>query len=67
MAVVNVAGKLILTQQAPDGDAKSGASLQDKTAWADGKGEVALIVFNFAQGSFLPYPSAKRLDFLTHS
>jgi hypothetical protein len=30
MAVVNVAGKLILTQQAPDGDAKSGASLQDK-------------------------------------
>jgi hypothetical protein len=32
MAVVNVAGKLILTQQAPAGDAKSGASLQDKTA-----------------------------------
>jgi hypothetical protein len=32
MAVVNVAGKLILTQQAPAGDEKSAASLQDKTA-----------------------------------
>jgi len=30
MAVMNVAGKLILTQPAPDGDAKSGASCKTK-------------------------------------